>query len=256
MVGIVGAVKILLAILASRRDYEPEAFARHTPVWLQHGFPVLVLTTTDGPIKSQFNTVRIGKMGGLSPLAIPRIKSQFVYLTSLDYDWFVVFETDCLCLSKTLPEGIWQKKGLWANVMTDITGRYYCKTWPSPPWVFDKESLVKFTTVAAMVRDDIERLASDRWMAVIADFGRIPLNSFGAQGFSTNNFWHSPEMPNFIRKGAVILHGIKDERALDCCRAAHQEYIKCNCPLCGKPQIDHYRLRDEMGVDDCIVCPK
>lgn len=206
-------------IMAHAEPAAEDAFNRHLPFWRRHSSDISVMCPLDSQVKTGLPIMPIGTRGHNGPEANRRFKKLLEILTMMDYDRYVIFEYDSLCLSPDLPQRV-SEPGLWCNLFDEDqpTARGFKGShFTHPPLVMDKGTLRDIVRRGEQVSDEAERGFWDRWLGLVCELGSIPMRGYGRLGFSKNTITESelPEAVKAVHGGAVMVHGVKSENVLN-----------------------------------------
>lgn len=197
---------------------------RHMPFWKAHDpARIDIITNTNYPIKQEdfpdCNVYASEESARIGRLAWARIKTMLTQLwlrskACEEFTDFMVFEYDSLCL---LP-AIIPLRGFFGTCFVNKDSRYHAPRYALPPWQFDAGTLNKMFSAMLRWPDLYENGYCDRYLSSLAWLAGVPVldHPFGGYAKNTIEARHIKGMQNAIRReGARMIHGIKDERALE-----------------------------------------
>lgn len=193
-----------------------DTFLRHFPYWkmqtesLDH---IMAWMPEDGKFQIDGLTYQtVGKRQHHGPQALLRFRYMLEFLNGMDYDRFLIYEYDSFSLEhvRIFPEEFAGNLFPEPNAGKSFLSPIYSH----PPLVFSKVGLKK---VCAEFRQMPEQESGfwDRWLGLAIHRAGLTTRSFmiDGTGFSLNTIHpdHYPQVHNAIMKGAVHIHGVKDE---------------------------------------------
>lgn len=191
-----------------------KVFDRHIPLWLAHGWPVHVLTSSDNPVRTSLPIIIAGKQG---PIGINHyhfvLESFRRFLRFSEHDISIWFEYDSFC---TIPNPTLQH-GFHANVETNVEGgRFRSPTYPLYPMVMDRKSVSEILATAMKHPEVIEEGYADRLLGALSGLCGVEFKPFSPPGFCRNTILKEdyPELIKTLRAGGQWIHGIKDNETL------------------------------------------
>lgn len=193
-----------------------------------HKCPVMVLSPEDSRIDEKNCPVRppvTYRFGGLrayiGQLSLDRQKKHLEILLETPMDWFLMNDSDSVCLSPEIPKVLYKDENtLWANVvsdgMHDRTGRPdypFPREACQPPYFCHRKVLEKIVAVADSVPGDIQTPFID-WCMMAWPFKagvtyRNFPSSWGVSCPSTVDFSLRAMLAAISRNGAIFIHSIK-----------------------------------------------
>lgn len=196
-----------------------DTFNRHLVFWRRLGHDISVMCPSDSQVKTGLPVMPIGTRCHNGPEANRRFRNLLEILAMTDYERYVIFEYDSICLSPTLPNEI-DGRGLWCNLFGEdqpAARGFLGSHFTHPPLVMDKETLRDIVRAGTDVPDEAERGFWDRWLGLVCERGCIPMRGYARLGFSKNTIAEAelPEAVQAVRGGAVMIHGIKSENVLN-----------------------------------------
>lgn len=202
------------------------------PYYRHHQCPVYIVSPVDFPLDLRkvpgmgLKYIYAGKRAYTGQLSLDRQKLQMQELLKLKgYDYFLMNDSDSVCLSPELPRYLYDEDVLWSNVVSD---EMHIRTdpkypWPrlafQPPYFCSRKILEGLVEVADSIPADPQTPFIDWCMMAWAVGGKVPWKNFPTtQGVScpTRNYEPGKKlMGDMIRyHGAVMLHSIKTMDAL------------------------------------------
>jgi hypothetical protein len=190
-------------------------FDRLMPFWKAHGLPIIVVCPSNSKVKTTLPIFEAGPAGQAGPNTFTRWKNELKFLRTLDYDGYVIFEYDSVCLDR----GLIVKPGL-RGIGADSQEAYMASYYVIPPWTLDRESLNKLCHAAIDHPEIYENGHDDRLLCAWALAAGVPIldhdRPFHAPGGGATIV---PEQYEALRiaveNGAVWIHGLKSQDALD-----------------------------------------
>jgi hypothetical protein len=190
-------------------------FDRHLPLWLRHGFDMLIASPVNDPLKTDLPCLTPGRSSRNGPLAVERLRNILNHVSTCGYRYAMLFEYDSLCLIdrpmyRTGFRGILQVNQDLAHFMTP---RYV-----HSPWIFSAATAQSMLKIAYQYPDMTESGVDDRYLSALAMLANIPILGHPEGGLGRNDIL--PEdyalMDDMIlNHGVRWVHGIKSQEALD-----------------------------------------
>lgn len=122
--------------------------------WFQHhGYPVCLFAPVDSPFTFA-PTVLLGKRAYIGQDSLDRQKLCLEFLAALPYDYFLLNDSDSVCLSPEIPKFVFEQDVFWSNEVVDP------RTHPTPlprlafqpPYFMSKGVLLKLVEAAKTVK--------------------------------------------------------------------------------------------------------
>lgn len=200
-------------------------FDRHLPFWRAHELPILVFTPEDNPVKTGLTTIKLGKASHHSAEANKRFRLMLDLLYDLPQQRFAFFEYDSICLDRRLPRHP-PSVGVFGNVFNNSDPKFAGSQFVHPPLMFDRETVHRILVSCRYIPDSAEFGFWDRWLGLVCDTGRIPMYSYGPEGYSENTVAEgSASARAAVCGGAIMIHGIKAAGVLDMLVDARQRRV-------------------------------
>lgn len=146
-------MKVLISIHAYAGDEERvKAFM---PWHEAHGHPVCILSPEDSPV-TFLPSVRLGKRAYIGQDSLDRQYLHLKFLSEQPYDYFLMHDSDSLCLTPKIPDYVFQPDVFFSNEVCDPrpheTG--LPKLAFQPSYALSKETLQRLVEVAPSVVPD------------------------------------------------------------------------------------------------------
>lgn len=218
------------------------------------GHNVVVLSPEDAPVELPGVECRTG--GQAEWCGWKSIRRQFNHmrqLASMPYNWYLMNDSDSLCIQRSVPEYLYGDDGLfWSNTEYNLTtdhsdlskqyryprGYHFPHVGFTPPFFMSKAVLNKLLEAEAQFPWDSDPiLPAIAWqMMVLAVVAGVPYRTYPtAPGFRSSfaAYRHSDmhsngfpvdgaaQMVESVRRGTVMLHSIKHRKVLDAVSAAY-----------------------------------
>lgn len=117
-----------------------EMAQRNRGMWERHRFPVVTLSPTDEPMQVPgLVNIPLGLEGYTGHMSLVRWRLMLEWCAEQPFDWFLMHETDSVCLQNDLPCYLFDKNTFFSNEMPEnanppIQG-FYCIA----PWFFSRD---------------------------------------------------------------------------------------------------------------------
>jgi len=209
-----------------------------------HQAPVIVMSPEDSKIVKVGPHIcrHAGRRAYIGPVSLQRQILQLqVLLTYTDFDWFLMNDSDSICLTPEIPRYLYERPDvLWGNLVSDeMHPRKPDYQFPrqalQPPYFCSRKILQKFVDVAPGLRIDPQTPFIDWQMRQVPHIGGFPVANFhdGVSCPSTGAAlgWM---IQNIVDRGAVMIHSLKTPRALQEVISARVNWRRKNgLPLIG-----------------------
>lgn len=160
--------------------------------YLHHHCPVVVCAPDDAPItppvlshRPEIRYINAGKRAYVGPVSLER---QAIHLQKLleagPYQWFLMNDSDSVCLSPKLPDYLYGATGvLWSNIVSDEMhprepGYPYPRLAFQPPYFASRDVLEKLVAIAPHVEANPRTPFIDWCMMAWAVRAGVPFKSF------------------------------------------------------------------------------
>lgn len=208
-------MKTLTCVMA-HKDAQ-DTVNRHTDYWITGvpEFNELIFTCPrNSMILSQYPVVALGVASHHDPSAIDRFRKILNFLSTMDYDWFILTEYDAIAFEPMFPGT--RDMRVYSNLFTSDQPNFEGHHFTHPPLQFSKKTLTFLALYFNTAPDTIERSFWDRAMGLICERNGIELTGYGCLGYAQNTIEprHLASAIEARKKGAVWFHGIKDARTL------------------------------------------
>lgn len=194
------------------------------PEWTKHGLPVLVLSPVDAPLICPGTANAQAGMNSYNE-SMDRYGEQFRELLNHDADYYLLFESDALCLRKDLPEYLYVPDVVWSNHVDpynhivhfgdpdpDTTYKTHHVASQSP-WFFSRSALEKmvehFDEAVGMLPSYAPYI--DWWFHIVTHVAGLEHRDYGDDGIS--HAWE-PDLRAAVRNGAFMIHAVKTKEML------------------------------------------
>lgn len=225
-------MKTLIAVMAHN---EPAIFNHLLPQWEKHGHPMVIYSPRDSVPQTSHNVWAFGERSHHDSEANRRFKNLLTQLALTEFDRYVIFEYDAVCLSDVLP--IFQVKSdkpevLCGNVFRDDRPDrpYRGTTFIHPPLIIPKAIIGYLNASLSTLDDDCEGGFWDRMLGLAVEQRGIPLLNFfdHGLGFSRNTIEQHElgEAIQAVEQGAIFVHGIKRWSTFSALRDAYNRSEK------------------------------
>lgn len=237
--------RLLVAISAYAGD-QAQVDA-NLPVYQHHGVAVLVLSPEDAPITQltgnpqgvYYNYAGYAQWAG--PESLIRHKKFLQILLAAPYERYLFHDADSVCLSRLLPEYLWESDVLWSNEVpdTNTAPSQLPKIAMQPPYVFSRRILkllvsfadkpaTSYTSDATRDGFPLPTGCIDHYMLQIAHAAGVEHRTFpdGASWETTSEIGLR-EMARKVREdGTIFVHQVKSFNALHHLLGARSLYGK------------------------------
>ena len=202
-----------------------QVLSRHEPFWRAHGHDFVYLCPKDKPISGPH--LSAGMQGHSGPVSIDRFRQAWKLLERLEYDRYVIFEYDSLCISTFLPT---PSIGLLANRFENFETRFKSKFYFHAPWIMSLATLQSLNAIMHVLSPATEGGYFDRFLGFALqthNIGHLSLQILN-QGYSQNTIepQHYEQMQMEILKGATCLHGVKTAECLQVALIQRENYMR------------------------------
>lgn len=214
-------MKTVITIMAHKEAQS--TFDRHLPHWARMCGPkddMLVAFPSNSKVMVPQGAqgLEVGLAAHTGVQSIIRMKTILEHLAGMNADRYVFFEYDSICLGKELPD--LSTHHVACPVFTDdglergFLGKMFCH----PPIMFSGHGMQTVAKQWSLMSNDAEKSVWDRYFGRACELAGIqPFNMLAAGlAYSHNTIHpqHYESMEGAIRRGAVFIHGIKDEETL------------------------------------------
>lgn len=203
-----------------------DVIERHEPFWRAHGHDFVYLCPQDRPITNRPH-LSAGFQGHAGPVSIDRFRRAWKLLEHLEYDRYVIFEYDSLCISGDLPETL---SGLWGNRFENEDSRFKAKRYFHAPWILTLRTLSSLNAIMHVMPSNTEGGYFDRFLGYALETSKIPGNDLKEAGFGYSQntiderFYEG--MQKAILNGATCLHGVKSKECLSLALIQRENFMR------------------------------
>jgi len=196
-----------------------EMVARHLPLWRRHGCRVVISSPRNSFCEiSGVECVAHGEEGHAGPVSLDRWKEILRWLWGQPYEFFLMHESDSVCLSDRIPEYLYDNYDtFFSNELLDNanppTQQAYCVA----PWFFSR-GVLRRVNVASEKAAYRPPFHGDRWVGQLLEEEGIPHRGFSPGVACGTLFPGSGDLPivrSALRAGASMIHGVKSQIILD-----------------------------------------
>ena len=202
-----------LTVVVMAHGAAQRIFDRHMAFWESHGAPILVICPENDTVKTRHTRYSSRKAQHHGPEAHLRNRSTLQILSTIDSEFFLIFEYDSFCLNPT-PN---LQRGLSGVVFKDRDrARWMASRYATPPWMVDRLSLAAMESVAEEYPALTEEGFADRYFSALADLNGIPILHHSPPGFSRTTITSQDLslLKSAIESGSSMIHGVKDSWVL------------------------------------------
>ena len=215
------------------------------PLYLHHECPVLILSPEDAPVTAenlvahpQVSYRSAGRRDYNTPLALARMKLHLQILLEQPQEFFLIEDSDCVCLSPKLPRyPYWTRDQIWSSIISDsMHKRPESYKLPRiafhPPLFLSRALVAKLVEVWDSCPPDPQTPFIDHHIMQLAVKHDIPYATFenadslpawGLDGHYTN------EMSKAVRKGGrIFVHSVKEPEVMLRLMSDYQYYRRTN----------------------------
>lgn len=196
-----------------------DIFDRHLYEWEKHGHDIVCFCPSDSVVQTGHRIWAFGSRSHHNAEANRRFKELIYMMSVTHYERFVIFEGDSFCLSPVLPffrVDAFNDALLCGNVFRDDRPDrgFMGTTFIHPPLILTKTALSVLVPALKALADECERGFWDRMLGLACEERGIPTLDFlrHGLGFSRNTIEAADiaSAVTAVRKGAVMVHGVKD----------------------------------------------
>ncbi len=170
-----------------------------------HGLPICILSPEDSPV-TFLPSVRLGKRAYIGQASLDRQLLHLRYLLAQPYDFYLMHDSDSLCLSAKIPEFIFTEDTFFSNEVVDPRPHPtpgFPKLAFQPSYAMSRGILEKIVAVAPSVAADLVCPYIDnivmRWVCAAG---------IKHQTFNDHNFAHPVKSVAGIERFTDALKGI------------------------------------------------
>ncbi len=193
-------------------------------LYLHHECPVTILSPTDAKVEIQQPGIESrfgGKRAYTGQASADRQREHLKLLLECPEDFFLVHDSDSVCLSPEIPAYLYSEDVLWSNLVVDnMPGRehgYYIDGFPSlafqPPYFFSRKVLEQLLASVAAENLPVNPTLPfiDHYMVQLAVKAAVPGKNFrdgitGPISSDRNSFSRAWEA---AQRGVVMIHSVK-----------------------------------------------
>jgi hypothetical protein len=194
------------------------------PFFLHHTRPVVMMSPVDSPIREdrvlrgpQIQFRHEGLRAYIGPVSLQRQKEHMRALLQYPGSFFLMNDSDSLCLSPEIPGLCYQEDVFWSNEVSDMMhtmppGYPFPRLAFQPPYFCSRrvlEQMVKATETLTF--ESLQLHFIDYYMMRLAVHANLPHRGFpfGCSCGTANNPQGQALMSELVRQGAVMLHSVK-----------------------------------------------
>lgn len=194
------------------------------PVLLHHECPVVILSPTDEPFSIDHPGVE-NRTGGLreytGQLSLDRQREHLKILLEYPEDFFLLHDSDSVCLSPKIPSYIYKEEVFWSNLIVDnMQGRergFYMDGFPrlafQTPYFLSRKVLERLLAPVREKNLDMNPTLPfiDHYMVQLAVKAGVPWKNFtdGITGPLSSDRRSFELGWNAVQRGAVMVHSVK-----------------------------------------------
>lgn len=219
------------------------------PQYVHHGTPVTILSPEDSPVEIQGVESRSGGLRGYTgQVTLDRQKIHLEMLLGYPENWFLLHDSDSVCLEPVLPDYLYEPDTVFYNAspthrFTFAQGEPYLSEvvpWAfQPPLFFSRTALERMLAVSDLAMETLPSWARliDWYFAVMAGQARLQSKPF-PDGIS-RPIWAPYEIARVYAsvrtRGIIFLHSVKTPEALAVMVAGRAEFNRDpeGTELCG-----------------------
>lgn len=204
-----------------------------------HKCPIVIFSPMDSPITRMGPHICrwAGKRAYIGEDSTVRQAAQMKLLLEYPFDWYLLNDSDSVCLSKEIPAYLYKEPlTFWSNIVSDeMHPRKPGYPWPrlafQPPYFMSRTVLKKFLEVAGDVRAEPQTPFIDWWMMAVAVQAKIIYKNFphGASLPSSDAYSRSV-MSSLVRQGKCMVHSIKRKDVLTEMKYRYFEFVQASQP--------------------------
>jgi hypothetical protein len=184
------------------------------PWWKHHGFPVVITSPENSYcIINEAPCVPVGLEGYTGQESLHRWRAMFRWMLQQPFEYFLLHESDSICLRKELPWELYRPGVLFSNEMPDngvpATQAFYCV---AP--LFMHRNVIERMLEVSKTSADRPPYHGDRWVGQMVEEGEIAHQAFSPGiGCGTLSRKERPQeldqILQCVRDGAFMIHGVK-----------------------------------------------
>lgn len=205
-----------MEILGSNHNsMSQDVFDRHLPYWEHHGWPVIVISHRDNPIKTKHELILCGDNEHAGVSGYRRIYAMLELLASRRHAFAIIHEWDSICLEPNPVLKLGYTGNIWPN---RDPSRFIAYRYANFPWVIDHESAKAMFATMRRYPSIEEEGFHDRLLPALAEMSRVPLFGFGNLGMSNDTLLERDRdelSRKILNYRACWIHGIKSEGAFN-----------------------------------------
>lgn len=217
------------------------------PWYVHHECPVVVMSPTDAPITTSYQTGVVfrsaGKKGWIGRHTLERQRDYFRMMLEYPFGHFLMHDADSVCLAPKLPKYLYESPDtFWSNEVTDTNpGPSHLPKLAFQPPYFTSRKVIEKLVVAKEAESyygdygpmpeqklPIPTNCIDHFLLQLVYGAGVPHISFphGAS-FETNSEHGIQTMRGLVREhGRIFLHSVKTRPVLDQLLADRAIYLK------------------------------
>lgn len=218
------------------------------PYYLHHKRPVVVVSPVDSPIapihlrtqQGQVSFKYAGQREYVGHLSLERQKQQLKLLLKIPAQFYLMNDSDSVCISSRIPDYLYQEDVFWSNEVPDVM-HTMPPDWPyprlafQPPYFCSRRILERMVAATEKVtfQSCLQLVFIDHYMMRLADAGQIPHKHY-IRGCSCPTKNYPPGqavMKQLVIDGGVMLHAVKSPDVIQMivtARLEHNRQQKCN----------------------------
>jgi hypothetical protein len=256
------------------------------PQYLHHETNVLILSPENAPVNIDHPRVECRSAGKAAYFGEDSLERQRLHLQILleyPYDWFLLNDSDSMCLSRKIPEYLYQHPGtVWSNEVSE--SRPHTSPYPKiafhPPYFLDRQCIERMLEVADTIETHPITPFIDWYMLALtmeaglkhrsfldgASFpawvhGRIPETKKLGHDYvhvqASRGVDGARKMQQYVRRGTVMVHSVKHPPVRDKLVEAHTAFLASkgnkrmrNNPIVEQPDISTVKVSILMPFRD------
>lgn len=209
-------------------------------LYLHHECPVVIMSPVDAKVETIGDGIESrfgGKRAYVGQDSLDRQREHMKALLEYPENFFLIHDSDSVCLSPQIPEYLYAEDVLWSNLVVDnIPGRehgYYVGGFPrlafQPPYFVSRKVLERL--VASVAGGNLVANPTlpfiDHYMVQLAVHAGVPWKNFrdGITGPISSDHNSFVAAWNAVQRGAVMIHSVKAPEFWRPLMQARQHYL-------------------------------